>query len=80
MTAWSPELDFLPSELLVQVVVVTSPDISLLYKLTLATVGFESERILLRESWMCFASLLCHLSSWNGHFHMKLLIIFPHPN
>lgn len=73
MTGWSPELDFLPSKLLVRVVVVTSPDISLLYKLTLATVGFESEQILLKESWMCFALSL------NGHFHVKLLIIFPPP-
>lgn len=79
MTGWSPELDFLPSKLLVWVVVVTSPDISLLYKLTLATVGFESERILLKESWLCFASLLFHLSSLNGYFHVKLLIIFPPP-
>lgn len=79
MTGWSPELGFLPSKLLGRVVVVTSPDISLLYKLTLVTVRFESEQILLKESWMCFASLLCHLSSLNGHFHVKLLIIFPPP-
>lgn len=43
MTAWSPGLDFLPSQFLVQVVVVTSPDISLLQKVTLATVGFKPE-------------------------------------
>lgn len=75
MTACSPELDFFPPELVVQVVVVTSPDISLLYKLTLAALGLELEQILLKEWWMYFVPLLCHLSSRNNHFHVKLLIL-----
>lgn len=49
MTARSPELGFFPPQLVVQVVVVTSPDVSLLYKLPLAAVGLESEQILLKE-------------------------------
>lgn len=73
--AQSPEWHFFPPELVVQVVFVTSPDISLLYKLTSAATGLESERILLKEWWMYFASLLCHLSSPNDHFHVKRLIL-----
>lgn len=48
MRACSPEVDFFPPKLAVQEQVVTSPDVSLPYKLTLAAVGLESERILLR--------------------------------
>lgn len=46
MRACSPELDFFPPKSGVQVQVVTSPDVSLWYKLTLAAVGLE--RILLK--------------------------------
>jgi len=75
MTAWSPEWDFFPPESVVQAAVVSRPDISLLYKLTLAAVWLESEWILLREWWTCFALLLCHLTSPKDRFHVKLLIL-----